>query len=278
MNITIPLQRGLSLSMNDGRATGNGYATSALQKGWLLCDNGRCLAEEAVGFGVPVVKRGIRALFPGAVEMSLTRDKSVWRVAARFTLNLEEKICRPGRGIVGNGFVYGIKNSLAAAIRTIPLSRAALTAASSAVRLVFGLQTVYECAEKSDNVAIMYTVDAEAGTLLVEADTSGITGRGVSEFVLMNEQGAHFFQRYIDSSGLSLGGKKIGCWDEVEAGEASFGGSVTHASFTAEKAQGGRLFRGRELVGSRLAWSGFGYSFPSLGQTVRYTLRITRDM
>jgi hypothetical protein len=278
MNITIPLQRGLSISMNDCRAPGNGYATSALQKGWLLCDNGRCLAQEAVGFGVPVVKRGIRALFPGAVEMSFTRDKSVWSVAARFTLNLEEKIYRSGRGIIGNGFVYGIKNSLAAAIRKIPLSRAALTAASSAVRLVFGLQTVYECAAESDIVAVMYTVDAEAGTLLVEADTSGITGRDVSEFVLVNEQGAHFFERYIDSSGLSLDGKKIGCWDEVDAGEASFGGSITRASFTAEKAEGARLFRGRELVGSRLAWSGFGYSFPSLGQTVRYRLRIRRDM
>ena len=105
----------------------------------------------------------------------------------------------------------------------------------------------------------------------------GITGRGVTEVILMNEQGARFFDRYTDSLGLLLYGKNIGCWDEVDAREASFGGSTTGASFTAEKAEGARLFRGRELVGSRLAWSGFGYSFPPSGQTVSYTLRIVRD-
>jgi hypothetical protein len=124
---------------------------------------------------------------------------------------------------------------------------------------------------------MIYTVDPETGTLGVEADTAGITGRGVTEVILMNEQGARFFDRYTDSLGLLLYGKNIGCWDEVDAREASFGGSTTGASFTAEKAEGARLFRGRELVGSRLAWSGFGYSFPPSGQTVSYTLRIVRD-
>jgi hypothetical protein len=277
MNITIPLQQGLSISMNDCRAAGNAYATSTLQKGWLLFYNGHCLAQEAVGFGVPVVKRGIRTLFPGAVEMSLTRDKNVWRIAASFTLNLEEKIFRHGRGTVGNGLVYQAKNLLAAAIRSILLSRGILTTASCAIRQVFGLQTVYESAEESEVITMIYTVDPETGTLGVEADTAGITGRGVTEVILMNEQGARFFDRYTDSLGLLLYGKNIGCWDEVDAREASFGGSTTGASFTAEKAEGARLFRGRELVGSRLAWSGFGYSFPPSGQTVSYTLRIVRD-
>ncbi len=50
--------------------------------------------------------------------------------------------------------------------------------------------------------------------------------------IVMNEQGAHFFDQYRDSSGTCLSGKEIGCWDEVAAEEASFASSTHGVAFS----------------------------------------------
>jgi hypothetical protein len=78
----------------------------------------------------------------------------------------------------------------------------------------------------------------------------------------MNEQGAHHFDQYQDSDGISEIGNKIGCWDQVTAASASFSSSGLQLAFSLPQENGARLFRGREMIGKRLAWSGFGYSFP----------------
>lgn len=92
----------------------------------------------------------------------------------------------------------------------------------------------------------------------------------------MNEQGAHSFNRYQDSSGVSIQGDEIGCWDEVNAEEAWFESSTHKIAFKLGQVKGARLFRGRELIFSRLAWAGFGYSFPSFINRLRYEIRIER--
>ena len=48
---------------------GGPYPTSGLQKGLLLLETGQELSSEGVGFGVPVLKRGPRAVFPGSAEL-----------------------------------------------------------------------------------------------------------------------------------------------------------------------------------------------------------------
>ena len=88
----------------------------------------------------------------------------------------------------------------------------------------------------------------------------------------MNELGARHFDRYVDADGADLRGDEIGTWDEVTAARASFvstrapGGVLARAG---RRARG--CSRGRELIGSRLAWSGFGYSLPPTLRAVRAT-------
>ena len=84
----------------------------------------------------------------------------------------------------------------------------------------------------------------------------------------MNELGARHFDRYVDADGADLRGDAIGTWDEVAAAAASF--VSTPAAWPSRSRSAGRaLCRGRELIGSRLAWSGFGYSLPPRRAAVR---------
>jgi hypothetical protein len=45
-------------------------------------------------------------------------------------------------------------------------------------------------------------------------------------------------------------------------------------AFSLGQAPGARLFRGRELVGARLAWVGFGYALPPTRRSFGYELTI----
>jgi hypothetical protein len=121
---------------------------------------------------------------------------------------------------------------------------------------------------------MIYSVHGEAGRVQVEADTTGLRRDSITEVVVMNEQGGRHFDQYLDSNGTSLCGTQIGCWDKVTAKEASFISKAHRLAFTVEQVKGARLFRGRELVGSRLAWSGFGYSFPPATERFSYDVKI----
>ena len=267
---------GLSLKIGALTANGKEYPTTQLQKGLILLHDGQELAEEGVGFGVPVLKQGIRTIFPGHIELASQRRGSVWELTATFRLNLEEKIAAPGRASVESKPLYVVKNSLAALIRRFPRLRGLLTAASNGLRWMLGWETTFEDAGFCTTVKMIYTVASQTGKVDVEVDTSDLPTDSITEVVVMNEQGAHHFDRYLDSGGTSLGGKEIGCWDEVTAEEASFISSSHRVAFTLGRVKGARLFRGRELIGSRLAWSGFGYSFPPAVERFSYTVKIER--
>jgi hypothetical protein len=96
------------------------------------------------------------------------------------------------------------------------------------------------------------------------------------EVFVMNEQGARYFDLYKDPTGLPAG-KRIGCWDKVSAGQAP--SSVTRRlAFTLQQMKGSDPVSGRELTGSRLAWSGFGYSFPLKPRKISHEVRIEASM
>jgi hypothetical protein len=123
---------------------------------------------------------------------------------------------------------------------------------------------------------MVYTIHEREGILLVEAEFASLRPETVTEMIVMNELGAHFFDLYRDSSGTCLSGNQIGCWDEVSAEEASFASTTHGVCFSLPQVAEARLFRGRELVGSRLAWAGFGYSYPPTIRELRYTIRFEK--
>jgi hypothetical protein len=275
MGIEIPLFQGLSLSISDPPSNKQAYSTASLQKGFLIMDQGQELAEEAVGFGVPVLKRGIQTIFPGSAALTWMRHATIWNITARFRLNRIEKFSRPGNSALENRLLYSAKDALAAAIRSLPILRAPLTALSSLLRRSFHLETIYAQAGFTTELQVLYTVDTQTGKVSIDIDTGDLP-LGITEVMLMNEQGARAFDRYQDTSGLSLQGRAIGCWDEVTAPAAWFESRTHQVAFRLGQVNGAQLFRGREQVGSRLAWAGFGYSFSPSIHRFHYELKIEK--
>jgi hypothetical protein len=275
MEIGIPLFQGLSLKIDTAQPVMRDYPTARLQKGFLLLDHGQNLAEEGVGFGVPVLKSGLQTIFPGSVELTWAQRGSTWEISARFKLNLIEKIFTKGDGVLESKALYNVKNLLAAVIRHLPMVRGLLTNISSQLRQIFRWETTYADVGYSTSVSMLTIIEADMGKVTVEIETS-ILPPGITEVIVMNEQGAHHFDRYLEPSRISLQGSEIGCWDEVNVEEAWFECSARQIRFGLHQVQDTRLFRGRELVGSRLAWAGFGYSFPPSIKKLRYEMRIER--
>lgn len=275
MKIDIPLFQGLSLKISDTPPDQKAYPTGRLQKGFVLLDHGQELAEEAVGFGVPVLKKGLQTIFPGEVALTWLRRGSTWEITTQFKLNLVEKISTAGNKNVENGLLYAVKNFMSGVIRGVPMLRGLLTSTSSQLRQLFQWETTYAEAGFSSVVEMLTLIEGETGKVTVEINASGLSP-DITEVVVMNEQGAETFDRYLEASGISLFGKEIGCWDEVNAEDACFESSARQVRFGLRQVEGMRLFRGRELISPRLAWAGFGYSFPPSNQKFRYVMRIER--
>ena len=275
MELSIPLPDGLSLKVTDRSGGSGSYPTRRLQKGLLLLDGREELAEEGVGLGVPILKRGVQTVFPGEMELAWTRTGPVWEVTAVFGMDLVERLTGPGGAGVQSRLLYAAKDSLAALHRRFPALRGPLTAASSMLRRTFGWVTTYEQADICARLKVTYTVGSERGTIGVAVDLSGLP-EDVTEVVVMNELGGRHFDRYADTDGTDLHGDQIGTWDEVRAAKARFVSTAHKVAFSLAQVKGARLSRGRELVGARLAWSGFGYSLPPTPGAFTYEVRIER--
>lgn len=276
MEINIPVFPDLFLTITDKQIAAGIYPTSRLQKGLLMNYCGLDLAEEAVGFGLPVLKRGFQTFFPGEVKLDFSHKDSTWCVTALYTINLVEKIAKPGTASVDNKLLYVTKNFLAAVIRDLPPARRFLTVLSYRLRQWFNWETIFEKSEFNASVLMTYTFDEQTRILNIEAELTKPLQEDVTETIVMNEQGAHYFDLYRDSSELSLTSKAIGCWDEVTAENATFASSSFGIAFTLQRMPAAQLFRGRELVGPRLAWSGFGYSFSPSVRKFSYAIKIER--
>jgi hypothetical protein len=275
MELSIPLFEGLSLKVADQSGDADGYPTRRLQKGLLLLDGRQELAEEGVGFGVPILKRGIETIFPGEMELAWKRAGPVWEVTAVFAMDLVERLAKPGAASLQSGVLYIAKDSLAALHRRVPLLRGPLTAASITLRRMFGWVTTFEEAEVCARLKVTYTVDGEQAQIGISVDMSGLP-KDVTEVVVMNELGGRHFDRYTDADGSDLRGDEIGTWDDVVAAKASFVSTAHKVAFSLGRVKGAKLSRGRELVGARLAWSGFGYSLAPTPGDFTYDVRIER--
>ena len=201
MEITVPISSNIALRIENRSKGGRDYPSSRLQKGFVLEYDGQELVDEAVGFGVPVLKLGHNTIFAGDLDLSSQHYGRNQIITALYHMNLEERINRPKTGSIENKQLYTIKNSLAWLIRTYPLLRGLLTAVSNGLRHMFKWQTVYEQVKSYGEVKVTYSVDTAVRKVFMIFDMIGLQTNGIAEVAVMNEQGAHYFTHYQDSEG-----------------------------------------------------------------------------
>lgn len=280
VNVRVELADGLSLEMvpagrGDDAAGADGFPSARLQRGLLLRDGPADLAEEGVGFGVPVLKCGAHTVFPGGADLEVREDGPLCTIRAVYRMDLVERLAGARGGTLRSRPLYAAKDALAALHRRLPAARRVLTAASSALRRRFRWRTVYVPVGLCAVIPVTVSVDRRDGSLVVSAALGGLPA-GATEVALMNEQGARTFTRYEDEAGAVLLGGAIGTWEEVTAPVARFVSTARRVSFAAERVDGTTLYRGRELVGTRLAWAGLGLLVPAARRDVSYTVRVSR--
>jgi hypothetical protein len=278
------LPGGLSLSLLEpepaSAGAGRPYPTSSLQRGLLLFDEGQELSGEGVGFGVPVLKRGPRAVFAGGAEVAWD-ERGAGTVTVTYLLDRVERLGGRHRASPLLVPLDWAREAFALLYRRAPLLRRGLLAGSNGVRRLLRVRTRFEPVELVARVPVTYSLGARDGELCVSVDLAGLPP-AVTEVVIMNELGAPFFDVYAEEDGRLERGSRIGAWNRVREASASFRSSAGDVWFGLDRdpdpaAPDARLFHGREMATGRLAWAGFGYCFRPGPETFSYRVRVGRS-
>lgn len=257
----IELGEGKSLLFQESTQQSRDYPTWRLQKGSVLVVGNNELAEEGLGFDVPLLKFGDQNVFPGTARTSFNIIDGSSIIEVDYDLDFIKKLTRQGRKIKSRT-IYRVEAYLGWLHREYPLLREAGDRLFGQLRHFFGIKSVFEKGVSAGNIRVVYTIPQTGSTLNISVDLSNLKRDGLTEIIIENEQGASYFDGYRDSNGMRLSGKRIGTWDEVIAERASFVDSGNHIIFTIIKVRNARLFRGREFAPGRLAWSGLNYVLP----------------
>ena len=168
---------------------------------------------------------------------------------------------------------YNIKDLLSWIHRKNPFLRGLHTQGSIMLRRAFTVETKFERVASAGLASVEYNICTD-GIIHISADFSQIKKEGCTEVIIMNEQGANYFDTYCDSKGTMLIGNAIGSWQENTFGEVSFIDPYDGLTFTLSKIRKSKMFYGRELVEKHLAWSGIAYSLSPRIQNFAYDIRI----
>ncbi len=271
--VRIQMTKGLCLRINDPGIEQGDYPTCRIQKGLMLFHENRDLSEEGIGFGVPVLKSGHETIFPGYACVTADKDNDTIVVKIDYDMNLVERMAVKSKSI-DNKVFYKIKEYFSWLHREYPLLRGILVRSSNSLRRTCDIETRFEKAASTGIASVVNTINIKKGTIHVNVDINNVKKERCTEVNIMNELGANHFDSYRDSNGLFLRGNAIGTWDEIFADEASFIDYCDNIAFTLKQVKGARMFRGRELVEERLAWSGFAYLLSQDIISFDYDIRI----
>ncbi len=250
------------------------FPSARIQKGPVLICGNKDMSEEGVGFGVPVLKFGHEAIFPGCKSITAMENESETVVRVDYDMNLAERMIIGSNKKIGSRAFYKIKEEFSRLHREHPGFRRIIIRASTSLRRTFNINDIFEEVATAGIVHVLYSIKSNSGLIRVRVDLSKIKKKGCTEFVIMNELGANYFGSYHDSNGTILTGNAIGTWDETFADEASFIDIKENIKFTLNKVKGSRMFRGRECVEDRLAWSGLAYVIPQDMENFAYSIKI----
>jgi len=249
----------------------DGFSTSIIQKGLVLELGDRDLSEEGVGFGLPVLKLGLQPIFPGSWSMSARENNGLCLIKADFEMNLRARIARRGK-IINNALFCLAWETSCRIHREYPQLRSLMSISSQKLKKKLDLKDVFSEESTLGFVRVSYLISDSNIDVELRFPRIG----DCTELIVLNEQGANWFDTYQDSNGLILKGERIGSWNQIEANHASFVDPVDGLMFTLKRAEGARMYRGRELADGSLAWSGLAYVLPPWTEKFIYSIELGR--
>ncbi len=141
------------------------------------------------------------------------------------------------------------------------------------LRDLANIKTEFIPVKPRGTVTINY--NCQPNVINIKADFSKVTLKKCVEVLVLNEQGSSVFQKYVDSDGLILLGRKIGAWEAVTADQASLQSAKGQISFSLQNLGGATLFRGWERTRKRFSWAGLSYSMRPNNATFDYSIGLT---
>jgi len=247
------------LTLLAGQSRPQEYPTSKIQKGLVISLKGEDLCEEGVGFGVPVLKFGDEAAFPGRSWTRVRKEGDLTVVEIDYDINLASRLAIGSRLIDGDRTCRA-KGRIDRLHRGRPPLRRVINLASALFRRAFSVETRLVEANSFGRARVVHAISQNGG---IEVRVKcWPKAEGCTEMAVMNEQGASSFDRYTDSEGQDLLGGEIGSWERTSAEWAQFIDSEHSLFFKLWKTEGAELFYGRETRPGRLAWAGLAHVVP----------------
>ncbi|MFW9810372.1 MAG: hypothetical protein ACFFE6_13420, partial [Candidatus Thorarchaeota archaeon] len=105
-------------------------------------------------------------------------------------------------------------------------------------------------------------------------DFSAVERSNLQHIYVSNELGGTLFENYTDSSGIKLVGNEIGGWDKIHASWAAFCAPKRGIGYQVEIPRSVHAFRGREVIGSDICWSGVIFMLSPSVQSIQYDINI----
>ena len=177
-----PFENFPSLCLRAINAGTGSYPSSRIQKGLVLSLAGRDLAEEGVGFGLPIIKVGFESVFPGSGRMSAERLHGFCKIKADFEMNLITRMVRQGHLIERRTF-YRVRETFSKIHRNHPGLRKSISILSDELKNALALEDVFCRISTLGSVSAVYTIrDSE---IYVDVRFPAIDG--CSELIVLNE-------------------------------------------------------------------------------------------
>jgi hypothetical protein len=231
----------------------------------------RELIEEGVGFGVPVVKYSDKTFFSCKAAVSVATTGSACTLTKTYTLDTVS-LKKIGHSTYINDSVYTPLRKLFERLYVKHKKFNSVFNQLMALRQLAQITTEFAPVKPRGTVTVNYFCEPTAIT--IQADFSKVTLRQSEELLVLNEQGSNTFQKYVDTDGTVLVGKKIGAWDAVSAHKACLQSTNGQVSFCLQTIDGAKLFRGWERTRNRFSWAGLSYSMPLRKSVFVYSIAL----
>ena len=243
---------------------------SHLQKGLILLLGSKELVDEGIGFGVPIVRYEDKTYFSSSADVTRVSGNNNMLIKSFVLDTISRK--RVGKASYINDSLYSFLRRIFEKAYLNCRKLSPLFNLIMALRTTLKVQTDFVKTAPRGTVTVTYTCLPDL--VRVNVDLTKLKREGCKQILLLNEQGATFFRKYSDTTGLSLSDHNVGAWAMVKAEEASLSDIAELLSFTLRRVKSAQLFRGWEHTRGRFSWAGLSYSLPADSSNFGYVIKL----